>query len=98
MVSPKDKLLMHAAGMIRRMDSPEGVLFSEWLDDIRVRENRKLMESDKQELMFRAQGSVGTIDLIKSLRRDLKQYEKDLRAGKVQPIKEEVSDGLVRQG
>jgi len=79
---------MHAAGMIRWLEAPEGKLFSEWLEDVRLRENKKLMESEKQELVFRAQGSVGVIDLIKSLKGDLKGYEKDLREGKVQPIRE----------
>lgn len=46
------------------------------------------MEAEKKELVFRAQGSVGIIDLILSLEEDLKQYQKDLRDGKAQPIKE----------
>jgi hypothetical protein len=47
------------------------------------------MESDNQAAMFRAQGSVGILDLIKELPGDLRQYEKDVIAGKIQPLKEE---------
>ena len=53
------------------------------------------MESEKQELVFRAQGSVGIIDLIKSLPEDLRQYERDVHLGKVKALKEE-SDGVAR--
>lgn len=47
------------------------------------------MESEGQAQMFRAQGSVGIIDLIKELPTDLRQYEKDVIAGKIKPLKEE---------
>jgi hypothetical protein len=46
------------------------------------------MEAEKQELVFRAQGSVGIIDLILGLEEDLKQYQKDLHEGKIKPLKE----------
>ncbi len=47
------------------------------------------MESEGQTQMFRAQGSVGILDLIKELPTDLRQYEKDVIAGKIKPLKEE---------
>ena len=66
------------------------MLFSEWLQDVRLRENKKLMESEVDAKVYRAQGSVGIIDLIFSLKDDLRQYEKDVILGKVQTIKETV--------
>lgn len=64
-------------------------MFSEWLAEVRLRENKKLMESEGQSQIFRAQGSVGILDLIKELPGDLRQYEKDVIAGKIKPLKEE---------
>lgn len=46
------------------------------------------MESASHELIFRAQGSVGILDLILGLEEDLKQYQHDVREGKCKPIKE----------
>ena len=46
------------------------------------------MEAEKQELVFRAQGSVGIIDLVLSLEEDLQQYQRDLHEGKIKPLKE----------
>jgi len=46
------------------------------------------MESEIDAKVYRAQGSVGIIDLIKSLPEDLRQYERDVIAGKITPLKE----------
>jgi hypothetical protein len=70
------------------LDEPAARLFNEWLDAIRVRENRILMEKEGT-VMYRAQGSIGVIDIIKGLRDDLRQYERDVREGKCVPLKEE---------
>jgi hypothetical protein len=59
------------------------------LKDVRLRENKALMEADSIVKVHRAQGSIGIIDLINSLRDDLKQYERDVRDGKCSPLKEE---------
>jgi hypothetical protein len=40
-------------------------------------------------VVYRAQGGIGVIDLIKGLREDLRQYERDVREGKCSPLKEE---------
>jgi hypothetical protein len=75
--------------MLRHLDSPEGRLFSEWLEGIRLREYKKLMEEKEIELVYRSQGSVGIIDLIRSLKEDLRDYQKDVREGRCSPLKEE---------
>lgn len=64
------------------------MLFSEWLADVRLRENKKLMESEELSLVFRAQGSVAVLDLIKTLEQDLTQYQRDLQAGQIKPLRE----------
>jgi hypothetical protein len=46
------------------------------------------MEGKQLEVVFRAQGSVGIIDLIKGLKEDLRDYQRDVRDGKSKPIKE----------
>lgn len=92
-LSPRNKLLQHSSSHLRWLQGAEGREFSEWLSDIRLKENKKLMESDTQAEMFRAQGSVGIIDLILSLEEDLLQYEHDVRDKKVQPFKEVVNAG-----
>jgi len=56
---------------------------------VRLRENKKLMESDVDAKVYRAQGSVGIIDLIVSLNEDLRDYERDVMSGKIKPLKEE---------
>lgn len=87
-LSPKNLLLARSQEVLRWLHDPAGLLFSDWLSEIRLRENKKLMEAEEQALMFRAQGSVGMIDLILSLEDDLKQYQSDLREGKIKEIKE----------
>ena len=87
-LSPREMLLAHSAAVLQWLSSPEGNLFNEWLDDVRLRENKKLMESEIDAKVYRAQGSVGIIDLIKSLPEDLRQYERDVIAGKITPLKE----------
>jgi hypothetical protein len=47
------------------------------------------MESEVDAQVYRAQGSVGIIDLIFALKDDLRQYERDVMGGKIQPLKEE---------
>jgi len=46
------------------------------------------MEGDNIVKIHRAQGSIGIIDLISSLREDLRQYERDVVEGKIRPLKE----------
>jgi hypothetical protein len=59
------------------------------MKDVRLRENKALMEADSIVKVHRAQGSIGVIDLINSLRDDLRQYERDVLEGKCGPLKEE---------
>lgn len=87
-LSPKERLLSHSAAVLQWLNCPEGRLFSDWLEDVRLRENRKLMESEIDAKVYRAQGSVGVIDLIRSLPEDLRQYEKDVISGRIKPLKE----------
>jgi len=87
-LSPRDRLLAHSALVLNWLDDPAARLFNEWLDAIRVRENRILMEKEGTEV-YRAQGGIGVIDLIRSLRDDLRQYERDVLEGKCSPLKEE---------
>jgi hypothetical protein len=87
-LSPREKLLAHSASQLQWLDSPEGHRFNEFLKDIRMRENKKLMESKDPVEIHRAQGSVGIIDLIFGLKDDLRQYERDVIDKKVQPLKE----------
>jgi hypothetical protein len=74
--------------MLRWLQEPEAVVFNEWLNDLRLRENKKLMEADDIVKVHRAQGSIGVIDLIRSMPDDLRQYERDVVSGKIQPLKE----------
>ena len=46
------------------------------------------MEAPDEVKVFRAQGSVGIIDLILTLEDDLQQYVHDVALGKVKPITE----------
>jgi len=52
-----------------------------------TRELKKLKDSEGNEV-FRAQGSVGILDVLMRVKEDIRRYEKDLREGKVQPLKE----------
>lgn len=53
------------------------------------------MEADEVELVYRAQGSVGMLDLILGLEDDLKEYERLVREGKAKLLKE-TPNALVR--
>ncbi len=88
-LSPRERLLAHSAAVLKWLSEPAALLFSDWIDDVRLRENKKLMESDIDAKVYRAQGSVGIIDLINGLHDDLRQYEKDVISGKIKPLKEE---------
>jgi len=46
------------------------------------------MEGDNIVKIHRAQGSIGIIDLISGLKDDLRDYERDIIAGKIKPLKE----------
>jgi hypothetical protein len=85
---PRERLLAHSAQVLSWLDEPSALLFSEWLKDVRLRENKALMEADNIVKVHRAQGSIGIIDLINGLRDDLRQYERDVLDGKCQPLKE----------
>jgi hypothetical protein len=66
----------------------EGRLFSDWLDDMLRREERKLHTKNEYTDVFRAQGSTSILNDILNLEEDLKQYGQDVSEGKIQPIKE----------
>lgn len=95
LLSPRDRLLQHSVGLLRWLESPEGRLFSEWIGDMRLREYKKLMESKDNAEIFRAQGAVGILDVIRFLYEDLRNYQRDVLAGRVQPIREEKQSGNV---
>jgi hypothetical protein len=95
LLSPKARLLQHSVGVLKWLESPEGRLFSEWIQDMRLREYRHLMESKDTAEIFRSQGAVGILDVIKNIAQDLKEYQRDVLAGRVQPIREEQSSGNV---
>jgi hypothetical protein len=90
-LSPRNRMLHHSSALLRWLHSPEGVAFNEWITDVRLRENKKLMESEELPLVFRAQGSVGVCDLVLSLEDDLLQYELDVKEGRIKPLKEVAS-------
>src|SRR6266446_3480642 len=71
-LSPKERLLAHSAQVLSWLDDPAARLFSEWLKDVRLRENKKLMESKDTVDVHRAQGSIGIIDLVSGLKDDLR--------------------------
>ena len=87
-LSPRERLLAHSAQVLKWLDDPAARLFNEWLKDVRLRENKQLMEGDNIVKVHRAQGSIGIIDLISSLRDDLRQYERDVIEKKIQPLRE----------
>ena len=87
-LSPREHLLLQAGPLLQWLHSPQGVVFNDWLRNVRLRENKNLMEGKELEMVFRAQGSVGILDLILGLEEDLHQYQEDVREGRCQPIKE----------
>ena len=87
-LSPRDRLLAHSAQVLSWLEEPAARLFNEWLSDVRLRENKKLMESKDIVDVYRAQGSIGIIDLVRGLRDDLREYERDVIEGRVKPLKE----------
>src|SRR6267378_4097704 len=87
-LSPRERLLAHSAQVLSWLDDPAARLFSSWLADVRLRENKQLMEGDNIVKVHRAQGSIGIIDLISGLKDDLREYERDIIAGKIRPLKE----------
>jgi hypothetical protein len=77
---------MHSAGVLKWLDEPEGRIFSSWLLDLHSRETRRLKDSDKEIDVFRAQGSVGILDVLMRIKEDLRRYEKDVLEGRCQRI------------
>ena len=95
-ISPRHKLLQHSSSLLAWLQDPAGRLFNEWIQDLRLRENKKLMEASDEIKVFRAQGSVGMLDLILTLEDDLRQYERDVHEKKIQSIKEGEPQNAVR--
>ena len=96
-LNPKERLLAHSSSLLEWLSQPAAVLFNEWIQDLRLRENKKLMEASDEIKVFRAQGSVGILDLIMTLKEDLRQYDQDVSAGRVQRIVEGApQNGVVR--
>ena len=87
-LSPKERLLAHHSSLLKWLQCPEAELFNEWIQDLRLRENKKLMEATDEIKVFRAQGSVGILDLLVTLKDDLRQYERDILEGRIHPITE----------
>ena len=94
-LTPRERLLSQAGPLLRFLHSPEGAAFSDWLKHIRLRENKKLMEGDKTEEIFRAQGSVAILDLVLELEEDLLTYERGVASKEFKPLKE-VANAVVR--
>jgi hypothetical protein len=85
---------MHSAAVLKWLEEPEGRLFSSWLLELHSRETRKLKDAEETTDVFRAQGSVGILDVLMRIKEDLRRYERDVIEGRCQPIKE-VPDGMV---
>jgi hypothetical protein len=83
--------------VLQWLQLPEGRDFSDWLEWLRLRENKKLMENEELPLVFRAQGSVGILDVVLALEEDLKSYQRDLQSGKIKPFKEVGDAKLVQE-
>jgi hypothetical protein len=64
-------------------------LFEEYLEHLRLQEQKKLYESKDSVDIHRAQGAIGIIDILKSLEEDLKRYERDVASGACQAVKEQ---------
>jgi hypothetical protein len=97
-LSPKDHLLEHSAEVLRWLEEPAGRLFSSWLLELHSRETRRLKDSEKEIDVFRAQGSVGILDVLMRIKEDLRRYEQDVIAGRCQPIKETPAEKVVSVG
>jgi hypothetical protein len=67
------------------------------LKDVRLRENKKLMEGKELVDVYRAQGAVGIIDLLLTLESDLRTYERNVAEKRCQAIKETPNGELVGQ-
>ena len=98
LLSPKDQLLMHSAAVLSWLDQREGQLFSSWLLELHSRETRKLKDAEETPEIFRAQGSVGILDVLMRIKEDLRRYEQDVIAGRCQPIKETPAEKVVSVG
>ena len=88
-VSPRTRLLAHSQTLLRWFQEPGCRLFSEYLEHLRLQEQKKLHESKDTVDIYRAQGAIGIIDVLKSLEEDLKRYERDVASGACQPVKEQ---------
>jgi hypothetical protein len=84
--SPRDKILHSRSSFLQWLNSPQGDLFNEYLIDILKREEKRLHNEKSEVEVFRAQGATAILNTILDLHGDIEQYEKDLIAGKVQPI------------
>jgi hypothetical protein len=85
---------MHSEAVLRWLDQEEGRLFSSWLLELHSRETRKLKDAEEMTEVFRAQGSVGILDVLMRIKEDLRRYLEDVRTGRCQPIKEVPTRGV----
>lgn len=80
----RNDLLPHRSKLLLWLgDKAAGRLFSEWLHSQLVTEQKKLQTLTDPHDIYRAQGAVSALRDIIGLENFLRQYEKDVLAGKV---------------
>ncbi len=94
---PINRLLAEPSRFLTWLESAEGKAYNELINEWYKAETKKERSSDEQRDIFRAQGALHYLEQILGLRATIREYQRDVAAGKRKKITlEEVeSHGLV---
>jgi hypothetical protein len=97
MANKLDKLLQVAHKFRAWQGLPEGVCYSEYLNDYRNELLDKLTKESDTARFYRIQGMLEVLDNLITLRGEVDNYIKNVSSGKMKEIKKENTNGMGRQ-
>lgn len=81
-----DSLLASSASVMHWLSLPEGKLFLDWLDATISEDEKTLLTVQEPFELYRAQGALKRMLRIAGLAEELRKYQKDKLAGKVEEV------------
>ena len=81
-----EELLEHKSAVLRWLEQPEAAHFNRWLTQRFSQTLRLLRAASDPHVMNRLQGKLDAFEEVSNIQESLRQYERDLVAGKVKTV------------
>lgn len=81
-----EELLEHRTAVLQWLGQPEAVHFNKWLAQRFSRVLRLLRAASEPHVMNRMSGMLDAFEEVSGIQEALRQYERDLAAGKVKTV------------